>query len=110
MDLAGWHDFFVRPASILPVAAGFLFIYEGSSTTWKDPVYQIATGLGFTFDLHHIIDLTPDWPLIISTTPSPQFRTWRYSHWLWVGDEVWAYAEAEKPNGAHEIRLFRLKR
>jgi hypothetical protein len=27
-----------------------------------------------------------------------------------VGDEVWAYAEVEKPNGAHEIRLFRLSR
>ncbi len=110
MDLTGWHTFFVRPACVLPVGAGYLFVYEGSNTAWRDPVYQIATGLGFTFDLHHIIDLTPDSPLIVSTTPSPEFSTWRYSHWLWVGEEIWVYAEAEKPNGAHEIRLFRLKK
>lgn len=110
LDLAGWHDFFVRPASILPIGSGYLFVYEGSSTTWRDPVYQIATGLAFTFDLHHLIDLTPKSPLIVSTTPSSKFRTWRYSHWLHAGDEVWAYAEVEKPNGAHEIRLFRLRR
>jgi hypothetical protein len=29
---------------------------------------------------------------------------------MWVGDELWVYAEVEKPNGAHEIRLFRLSR
>ena len=110
MGLSGWHDFFVRPASILPLGAGYLFVYEGSSVTWKDPVYQIATGLAFTFDLHRIIDLTPQSPLAVSTTPSRDFRTWRYSQWMHVGDEVWAYAEVEKPNGAHEIRLFRLRR
>ncbi len=110
MSLSGWHDFFIRPASVLPLGPGYLFIYEGSSVTWKDPVYQIATGLGFTFDLQHITDLTPNSPLVISTTPSPSFRTWRYSHWMHVGNEVWVYAEVEKPNGAHEVRLFRLKR
>ncbi|NWG12427.1 MAG: hypothetical protein HXY20_02700 [Acidobacteria bacterium] len=110
MSLSGWHDFFVRPASVLPLGPGYLFVYEGSSVTWSDPVYQIATGLAFTFDLHHILDLTPQSPLAVSTTPSRDFRTWRYSHWMHVGDEVWAYAEVEKPNGAHEIRLFRLRR
>jgi hypothetical protein len=110
MSLSGWHDFFVRPASLLPLGPGYLFVYEGSSVTWKDPVYQIATGLAFTFDLHHIVDLTPQSPLLVSTTPSRDFRTWRYSHWMHVGDEVWAYSEVEKPNGAHEIRLFRLRR
>ena len=96
MNLSGWHDFFVRPASVLPLGPGYLFVYEGSSVTWKDPVYQIATGLGFTFDLQHIVDLTPQAPLAVSTTPSRDFRTWRYSHWMHVGDEVWAYAEVER--------------
>jgi len=110
MDLDGWHDFYVRPASVVPVGVGYLFIYEGSNCDWYDPVYNIATGLGFTFDLHHVTDLTPEAPLVASTTPSEHFRTWRYSHWMWVDDELWAYAEVAKPNEANEIRLFRFAR
>jgi hypothetical protein len=29
---------------------------------------------------------------------------------MWVGDELRVYAEVEKANGAHEIRLFRVTR
>jgi len=107
LPLAGWHSFYVRPACVMPVGVGYLFVYEGSSVQWQDPVYNIATGLGFTFDLHHIIDLTPDAPLLVSPTPG-RLHVWRYSHWMWVNDELWVYAEVEKPNGAHETRLYRL--
>ena len=109
MDLDGWHDFFVRPASVLPVGVGYLFFYEGSKASWYDPVYNITTGVAFTFDLNKIIDLTPDSPLIKSTTPG-HFHTWRYSHWMWVGDELWVYAEVARPNDSNEVRLFRLKK
>lgn len=109
MDLDHWHNFYVRPAALLPLGFGYLFVYEGSNVTWYDPVYNIGTGLGFTFDLHHIIDLTPDSPLLLSTTPGEHFSTCRYSHWLRVDDEIWVYAEAARPNGSNEIRLFRLK-
>lgn len=107
MDLSGWHNFFIRPASVVPLGIGYLFVYEGSSTTWYDPVYNVVTGLGFTMDLHNIIDLTPDSPLIISTTPG-HFHTWRYSHWLLVDKELFVYAEVANPNHSHEIRLFRI--
>jgi hypothetical protein len=109
MDLSGWHNFFVRPSSVLPVGVGYLFVYEGSSTTWHDPVYNVATGLAFTFDLHRIIDLTPESPLAVSSTPNPGFATFRYSQWLRVGEEVWVYAEAACANRTHEVRLFKLK-
>lgn len=107
INLCGWHDFFVRPASILPAGMGWFFIYEGSNAKWYDPVYNIATGLGFTFDLHTIIDLTPDAPLVISGTPG-KFATWRYSHWMRVDDEIRVYAEVACPNETKEIRLYRL--
>jgi hypothetical protein len=109
MDLADWHSFAVRPASVVPLGVGYLFVYEGSSTTWEDPIYNIATGLGFTFDLHDVRDLTPDGPLVRSSTPG-RLATWRYSHWMWVGDALWVYAEVEKENGAHEIRRYVLPR
>lgn len=108
MDLTGWHNFYVRPASILPLKVGYLFIYEGSHVSWYDPVYNITTGLAFTFDLHNMMDLTPNSPLILSTTPGEQFRTWRYSHWMEVNGDLWVYAEVACPGGYNEIRLFRL--
>ncbi|GMV65094.1 MAG: hypothetical protein AMXMBFR75_08960 [Candidatus Hinthialibacteria bacterium] len=108
MNLDGWHDFFVRPACVVPLGIGYLFVYEGSSTTWYDPVYNVATGLGFTFDLHRVIDLTPDSPLAASPTPGDLFGTFRYSHWLRVEEEMWIYAEVACPNQTNEIRLFRV--
>jgi hypothetical protein len=109
MKLDGWHDFFVRPASVLPLPVGYLFVYEGANVKWYDPVYNVATGLAFTFDLNHIVDLTPEAPLLVSTTPSPLFSTWRYSQWLNVNGDYWVYAEVARPNMSHEIRLFKLK-
>ena len=108
MDLEGWHDFYVRPSSVLPFKFGYLFIYEGSNTGWHDPVYNMGTGIAFTFDLHKIRELTIDGPLAVSSTPSPRFHVFRYSHWMNVGDELWVYAEVVCPNESHEIRLFRL--
>lgn len=108
MDLTGWHNFFIRPASVLPLGIGYLFVYEGSSTQWYDPVYNIVTGFGFTFDLYHITELTTLSPIAVSTTPG-LFHTLRYSHWLWVDGEIWVYAEVARPNNSNEIRLFRIK-
>jgi hypothetical protein len=108
MDLNSWHNFFIRPASVLPLGLGWLFIYEGSSTQWYDPVYNIGTGFGFTFDLHNITDLTTDSPIALSTTPG-KFYTFRYSHWLWVDGDIWVYAEAARENNSNEVRLFKIK-
>lgn len=106
MQLQDWHDFFVRPAAILPLGVGYLFVYEGANVKWYEPVYNIGTGLGFTFDLHRIHDLTPESPLILSSTPSRTGYTWRYSDWLWVDNEIWIYAEVVAEGGYHEIRRF----
>jgi len=108
MPLSGWHDFFVRPASVVPLGVGYLFVYEGGKTSWYDPVYNLGTGLGFTFDLHTIIDLTPEAPLLASSTPGPHFATFRYSDWLMVDDQLWVYAEVAAPNQTFELRLYRV--
>lgn len=104
MENTGWHNFYTRPASVVPLTVGYLFVYEGSSMAWRDPAYNIATGLAFAADLDHVIDLTPEAPLLKSTTPGP-YHTWRYSHWLPVGDQVYVYYEAARPNATNEIRL-----
>lgn len=104
LENAGWHSFFTRPACVLPLSVGYLLVYEGSEIAWRDPDYNIATGLAFSTDLQRFVDLTPEEPLLKSTTSGP-YHTWRYSHWLHVGDEVYAYFEAARPNRTNEIRL-----
>ena len=106
-DCSGWHNFYTRPGCVVPMGAGYLFVYEGSHSSWHDPPYNIATGLGYSLCLEEIHDLTPARPLLRSTTPG-DYHTWRYSHWLWVAGELWAYAEVARPNNTNEIRLFRL--
>ncbi len=107
-DLGGWHSFYTRPACILPMGVGWLFIYEGSHPSWFDPAYNIATGLAWTPDLETCIDLTAEEPLLKSTTPG-RYHTWRYSHWMWRDGELWAYAEVACPNDTNEVRLFRTR-
>jgi len=100
----GWHNFYSRPASILPLGVGYLLVYEGSNVNWRDPVYNIATGLAYSPDLQHFTDLTPTEPLLKSTTPG-DYHTWRYSHWMWVENKIHVYFEAARPNNTNEIRL-----
>lgn len=109
LPLAGWHDFFVRPASVLPTGAGYLFVYEGSKTSWYDPVYNLGTGLAYTFDLHTLQDLTPSAPIAASNTPDSQMAVFRYSCWLHVDGEIWVYAEVSCPDQTHEIRRYRIR-
>jgi hypothetical protein len=108
IENTGWHNFYTRPASVIPVTIGYMFVYEGSNLQWRDPVYNIATGLAYSPDLRTFIDLTPDEPLLKSTTPG-DYHTWRYSHWLPVGDELFIYYEAARPNNTNEIRLSVVK-
>ncbi len=104
MENTGWHNFFTRPSCVLPLAVGYLFIYEGSNIFWHDPVYNIATGLAYSPDLISFSDLTPKTPLIISSTPS-EYRTWRYSHWISHGEKIYVYFEATNSDGTNETRL-----
>jgi hypothetical protein len=107
LDNGHWHNFYTRPACVLPIGIGYLFVYEGSNAQWHDPNYNIATGLAYTLDLSHMTDLTPEAPLLVSTTPG-RCHTWRYSHWLRVDGQLYVYAECARPNDTNELRLFRL--
>ena len=104
LENAGWHNCYTRPACVLPLAVGYLVVYEGSHISWRDPSYNIATGLAYSPDLEDVVDLTPDEPLLKSTTPG-QYHTWRYSHWVPVKDKLHVYFEAARPNNTNETRL-----
>ncbi|MHA1732106.1 MAG: hypothetical protein ACTSU5_09185 [Promethearchaeota archaeon] len=99
----GWHSWSTRPACVVPLGVGYLLAYEGSHLNWHDAVYNLATGLAYSPDLTHWHDLTPDAPLLVSTTPG-NFHTWRYSHWLPVGGEMHVYWEGARPNDTFATR------
>lgn len=106
LENTGWHNCFTRPACAFPMAIGWMVVYEGSHITWRDPSYNIATGLAYSPDLRTYIDLTPTEPLLKSTTPG-DYHTWRYSHWMNIGEDMWVWFEATRPNTTNETRVAR---
>lgn len=106
-EATGWHSWATRPACWLPLKFGVLMAYEGSNLAWHDAVYNLATGLAYSPDLTRWHDLTPDAPLLVSTTPG-SFHTWRYSHWLPVDDHAFVYWEAARPNDSFETRAAKI--
>ena len=99
----GWHDFFTRPACVMPLGGVYAFYYEGSASDWFDPVYNIQGGLAVTHDLRTAVDLTADAPLFASATPG-RYLTARYTDYLCLADRVVFYYEAARPNDSNEVR------
>jgi len=107
LSQGGWHDFYTRPACLVPAGNLYLFYYEGFGKEWLAPVYNIATGLAVTFDLERIIDITPNAPILISPTPGDngRTRTLRYMDAVLLEDRVLFYYEAARKDGANELRV-----
>ncbi|MFX0097968.1 MAG: hypothetical protein ACFFCS_00185 [Candidatus Hodarchaeota archaeon] len=103
-EATGWHKWATRPACFVPLQLGVLFVYEGSHLNWHDAVYNLATGLAYSPDMIQWYDLTPNEPLLKSTTPG-NFHTWRYSHWLAVEGEMYVYWEGARPNDTFATRM-----
>jgi hypothetical protein len=107
----GWHDFYTRPACIVPAGNHYLFYYEGSNKDWVAPVYTMATGLAITSDLEHILDMTPDAPILKSPTPGPtpwgggMNFTLRYMDAVLLDDRILYYYEAASAEGCNELRV-----
>jgi hypothetical protein len=107
----GWHNFYTRPGCIIPAGNHYFFYYEGSNREWVAPVYNIATGLAITTDLEHIVDITPDAPILKSPTPGPTpwgggpNFTLRYMDAVVLDDRVLFYYEAATEEGCNELRV-----
>ncbi|MBM3747779.1 MAG: hypothetical protein FJW34_18485 [Acidobacteria bacterium] len=74
-------------------------------------MYSIATGLAITFDLEHLIDITPDAPILKSPTPGqtpwgggPNF-TLRYMDAVLLDNRILYYYEAASQEGCNELRV-----
>ena len=104
LENTGWHNYYTRPACILPLPIGYLMVYEGSNVSWYDPAYNIVSGLAYSLDLYKWFDLSPDSPLFVSQTPG-KYKTLRYSDFLVLKDRILFYYEAARENDTNEIRV-----
>ncbi len=109
LENTGWHNCFTRPACLFPARLGYMLIYEGSAIDWYDPGYNIATGLAYSLDLTMFTDLTPQKPMLVSSTPG-KYQTWRYSHWLHLCNSFHVYFEAACPDDTNELRVSVIER
>lgn len=101
----GWHNFFTRPACLLPMGSTWVLYYEGSNAEWFDPPYNLAGGIAVSMDAGRtFIDLTPHQPMFETATPG-RYRTARYTDYLALSDRVLFYYEAFRPNDSAEVRM-----
>ena len=105
MKNCGWHDFFTRPACLLPLDDGYAFYYEGSGDKWFDKIFNVQTGVGFTTDLETIEDRSPEGPALMTSTPGGRLGTLRYLSCVEAKGKVFAYYEAARPDDSHELRV-----
>jgi len=107
MENDNWHNFYTRPACLIPLRIGYILVYEGSNISWFDPGYNIASGLAFSTDLIEFVDLTKKEPIFVSNpglSARDTYISWRYSHWIKKDDIFYIYFEAANLNHSNEIR------
>ncbi|MHA1819847.1 MAG: hypothetical protein ACTSU2_05590 [Promethearchaeota archaeon] len=129
LENTGWHNFYTRPACLIPLDIGYILVYEGSNLSWHDPGYNIATGLAYSIDLKNFIDLTDKKPLLMTIAkpiisnlscskinkigennkvPEEFYITWRYSHWIRSKKHIYVFFEGVNQNKTNNLRFFML--
>jgi hypothetical protein len=100
-----WDRKLTRVDTMLYEPPGFTLLYSGRSDVKE--TYEDRTGLATSLDLVHFHKLTQDAPILASPHSTGALR---YSDAVPVGDEIFFYYECAREDGAHELRLSRVKR
>lgn len=101
----GWDRYQARLTTVVPGHSGFLGLYDGSADASEN--YEERSGVAFSADLVRWTRLTPQRPWRSSPHASGSLR---YADVAAVDDEWFVYYEASRADGAHELRLARVKR
>lgn len=102
---ASWDRYQARLNTVLPMGQAFLGFYDGSAGAEEN--YEERTGLALSFDLENWRRLTPERPWVTSTSATGSVR---YADAVDMGDEWRLYYEVTRPDGAHELRMTRIRR
>lgn len=103
-----WHNYHARVSCIIPEEKGFLCFYEGSSSSWYEPHFNLNIGFAYTADMKNFFDLTPQGPVLSSPTRG-NFSTIRYVDYVFLNDRIIFYYEAARKDDAFELRATECK-
>jgi hypothetical protein len=99
-----WDRYQARLNCVLPLGPGYLGFYDGSASAKEN--YEERCGVAVSADLRRWERLTPDRPWISGPHATGSAR---YFDAVAVGDEWWIYYELTRPDGAHDLRLYRTR-
>lgn len=100
----GWDSYQARLNCVIPTGAGYLGFYDGSAGAHEN--YEERCGIAFSTSLWQWQRLTAEGPWITGPDGTGSIR---YVDAAVVGREWWIYYELSRGDGAHELRLQRLR-
>lgn len=102
---SGWDRYQARLNSVAPLPGGaWVGFYDGSAGANEN--YEERCGLVISHDLRHWDRLTADGPWVVAPHGTGSLR---YLDAVPVGDELWLYFEYARADGAHELRLSKVR-
>jgi hypothetical protein len=101
---SGWDRYCRRINSVVPHRGKFYGFYDGSASHAEN--YEERTGLAISSDLRAWKSLTPGNPIITSPHASGSLR---YMDAQPMGEEICLFYEFARPDGAHDLRLAKVK-
>ena len=103
-EKTGWDRYCRRINSVITHGGQYFAPYDGSASEAEN--YEERTGLAVSSDLKSWRTLTPENPSLTSPHTS---RSLRYMDTLVIDQDVCLFYEFARPDGAHDLRLFRTK-
>ena len=101
----GWDRYSARLNSMVPLAGGaWVGFYDGSAGVEEN--YEERCGLAMSHDLRHWNRLSTSAPWMVSPHGTGSLR---YVDAVPVGQELWMYFEYARADGAHELRLHKVR-
>ncbi|GIX07253.1 MAG: hypothetical protein KatS3mg115_1656 [Candidatus Poribacteria bacterium] len=98
----GWDAYAARLGTLIYLPPVFLGLYDGSRSVEEN--YEERCGLAISFDLRRWIRVTVEGPWVVAPGGSGSVR---YVDLLPVGETLYGYYEMARPDGSHELRVFK---
>jgi hypothetical protein len=103
-EKTGWDRYCRRINSVIAHGGQYFAPYDGSASEAEN--YEERTGLAVSSDLKSWRSLTPENPSLTSPHTSHSLR---YMDALVIDQDVCLFYEFARPDGAHDLRLFKTK-
>jgi hypothetical protein len=100
---SGWDSYCRRINSIVRHDGQYLALYDGSASHLEN--YEEKTGVAISRDLRSWETLTAGGPALTSPHASGSLR---YLDAVAVEDDLWAFYEMARADGAHDLRVARM--